>query len=186
MRLSVIAAVVLLLACSSVACSGGDATAEDAARAPRPATDRVAAPSAPEAADEAADIPSFHAYAGKLMAALVAKDRDALAALVGPQYVISEQNLAFAFGSGSGEGTLHRVLSRDGIITVIESVQVGDGSWIARIYFVEKARLAHPEEPALSQVYALKKNEDYVVCEVVFRDGQYGMRDHFFYNETDL
>jgi hypothetical protein len=32
----------------------------------------------------------------------------------------------------------------------------------------------------------LKKNEDYVVCEVVFRDGQYGMRDHFFYNETDL
>lgn len=134
---------------------------------------------------EADHYPSFESYAAKLRAAILSGDRGVLKQLVGSGYVLSEQNMRFAFDDKE-RGSLKKTLSASDIVFVIESAQVDDSNWIARIYFVSRQKLQHPEEPSLSQVYDLEKGADYAVCEVMFRNGRYAMRDHFCYDETDL
>lgn len=132
--------------------------------------------------------PHFESYANAFQSAIVSKDLAKLRSLSGKNYVLSESNIEYAFGASKdvSRRTMREILSSSDTTTIIEISKVNELKWIARIYFVVRKRMKNPHEPSLRQVYDLKRDLDYSVCEVIFEKGNYSMRDHFCYDEVDI
>ncbi|MCW5579927.1 MAG: hypothetical protein KIS72_01090 [Luteimonas sp.] len=132
--------------------------------------------------------PSFEGYAERFIRVVSERNNHGWMGLVGDGYVLSESNMEYAFKRSANKGSksLYDIMSSGDPRILIDLSKVSDDEWIARIYFVEKSKIKYPRDTSVTNVFGLKRNVDYVVCEVVYEHGKYRMRDHFCYDETDI
>lgn len=125
----------------------------------------------------------YECYARQLQTAIVEGNAAALEEIVGNSTLLGKQNMILAIGEDAP--SFRSFMMESDVTIFVESVS-DDLTESAIIAFVHSSSLSKRGLAGRKQVSSLRLFEDYLMCQVSFKDGRIRMIENFCFAETDV